>query len=52
MAGIESKIPPDEVIDAMQEVGAKMDASLRETALGGLAATKTGQQIMERIIEG
>ena len=52
MAGIQSRIPPDEVIDAMQEVGAKMDASLRETALGGLAATKTGQQIMERIIEG
>lgn len=39
MAGITSKIPPDQVIDAMKEVGDKMDASLRETALGGLAAT-------------
>ena len=52
MAGIESKIPPDEVIDSMQEVGSKMDSAFRETALGGLAATRTGQQIMERIIEG
>ena len=39
MAGISSRIPPDQVIDAMGEVGDKMDASLRETALGGLAAT-------------
>jgi len=39
MAGITSKIPPDQVIDAMKEEGDKMDASLRETALGGLAAT-------------
>lgn len=47
MAGIESKIPPDEVIDAMEEVGVKMDASLRETALGGLAATPEGLKIAE-----
>lgn len=39
MAGIISRIPPDQVIDAMGEVGNKMDATLRETALGGLAAT-------------
>ena len=39
MAGIVSKIPPDQVIDAMKEVGDKMDATLRETALGGLSAT-------------
>lgn len=37
MAGIVSRIPPDQVIDAMKEVGDKMDSSLRETALGGLA---------------
>ena len=42
MAGIVSKIPPDEVIDAMAEIGEKMDSSLRETALGGLAVTPTG----------
>lgn len=39
MAGIVSRIPPDQVIDAMKEVGDKMDSSLRETALGGLAQT-------------
>ena len=40
MAGIVSRIPPDQVMDAMKEVGDKMDASLRETALGGLARTE------------
>ena len=39
MAGIESRIPPDQVIDAMKEIGDKMDVSLRETGKGGLAAT-------------
>lgn len=39
MAGIKSRIPPDEVIDAMKEIGDKMDVSLRETGKGGLAAT-------------
>ena len=51
MAGIQSRIPPDEVIDAMQEVGCKMDSAFRETALGGLAATKTGQEIMHKLME-
>ena len=51
MAGIQSRIPPDEVIDAMQEVGGKMDSAFRETALGGLAATKTGQEIMHKLME-
>lgn len=39
MAGIKSRIPPDQVIDAMKEIGDKMDVSLRETGKGGLAAT-------------
>ena len=51
MAGIQSRIPPDEVIDAMQEVGCKMDSAFRETALGGLAATRTGQEIMHKLME-
>lgn len=42
LAGIESLIPFDEVVDALYEVGNALPASLRETALGGLAATKTG----------
>ena len=51
MAGIESRIPVDEVIDCMGEVGCKMDSAFRETALGGLAATKTGQEIMHKLME-
>ena len=49
MAGIVSRIPPDQVIDAMKEVGDKMDASLRETALGGLARTPAGIEAAKRV---
>ena len=49
LAGIESIIPVDEVITAMDEVGNAMPASLRETALGGLATTPTGIAIKEKI---
>ena len=45
LAGITSRIPADEVIDAMAEVGAAMSADLRETARGGLAATPSAQKI-------
>lgn len=45
LAGIVSRIPPDEVIDAMAEMGSSMSADLRETARGGLAATPTGKRI-------
>ncbi|MTV48018.1 L-serine ammonia-lyase, iron-sulfur-dependent, subunit alpha [Heliobacillus mobilis] len=43
LAGIKSAIPVDEVIDAMGNVGGSLPKSLRETALGGLAATPTGR---------
>ncbi len=49
LAGIRSVIPADEVISAMREVGEAMPPSLRETALGGLAATPTGQAIRARV---
>ena len=45
LAGIQSFIPVDQVIDAMREVGEKMDSSLRETGLGGLAATPKGMEV-------
>jgi len=45
VAGIRSRIPPDEVIDAMREVGEALPKSLRETGEGGLAATPTGRKI-------
>ena len=37
MAGIFSKIPPDEVIDAMRSIGRSMNEDIRETGKGGLA---------------
>ena len=46
-AGIESKIPPDEVIDAMRAIGRSMSPSLRETGEGGLAATPTGLKVKD-----
>ena len=51
LAGVECRIPADEVIDAMAEVGATMDDSLRETGAGGLAATPTGKAIAARLAE-
>ena len=42
MAGIFSRIPPDEVIDAMRSVGRNMNEDIRETGKGGLAGTATG----------
>lgn len=41
-AGIRSRIPPDEVFDAMRNVGRMLPEELRETGRGGLAATPTG----------
>ena len=49
LAGIESRIPVDEVIDAMGEVGRRMPVEFRETALGGLAATPTGRRVKQQM---
>lgn len=49
MAGIYSKIPPDEVIDAMRSVGRSMPEDIRETGKGGLAGTPTGIEISEHM---
>ena len=51
VCGITSKIPPDQVIDAMKEVGDRMDEMFRETAKGGLAATPAGKAVAERMGE-
>lgn len=50
LAGITSAIPCDEVIDAMRSVGDCLPSALRETGLGGLAATPTGRRIAERFL--
>ncbi|MFC6171609.1 L-serine ammonia-lyase, iron-sulfur-dependent, subunit alpha [Loigolactobacillus jiayinensis] len=49
LAGLTNKIPADEVIEAMDKVGKGLPKALRETGLGGLAATPTGIQMKMRI---
>lgn len=49
LAGITSRIPCDEVIDAMYRIGQTMPSALRETAEGGLAATPTGRKLEKEI---
>lgn len=49
LAGIVSRIPADEVIDAMRSVGEAMPCSLRETGEGGLAATPTGMAAARKL---
>jgi L-serine dehydratase len=52
LAGVEFRIPVDEVIDVMGEIGASMDVRYRETAGGGLAATPTGRRLArERLVQ-
>uniref|UniRef100_UPI004055E68D L-serine ammonia-lyase, iron-sulfur-dependent, subunit alpha n=1 Tax=Agathobacter sp. TaxID=2021311 RepID=UPI004055E68D len=49
LAGVISKIPPDEVFDAMRAIGRSMPENIRETGTGGLAGTPTGVKMRERI---
>ncbi len=49
LAGITSRIPCDEVIEAMFNIGQLMPIKLKETAQGGLAATPAGKAYKERI---
>jgi L-serine dehydratase len=50
LADVSSVIPVDEVIGAMGEIGASMETRYKETALGGLAATPTGQKIAKKVL--
>ena len=49
MAGGQSVIPVDDVIDAMNRIGRSMPSSIKETAEGGLATTKTGLRLTKEI---
>lgn len=49
LAGVQSVIPSDEVVQVMLEVGSAMPEALRETAGGGLAQTPTGRRIMNEL---
>ena len=52
LAGIESRIPPDQVIDAMKEVGDLMSVSLKGTGESGLAGTPEGRSVQNRMFAG
>ncbi|MBG9980311.1 L-serine ammonia-lyase, iron-sulfur-dependent, subunit alpha [Facklamia sp. DSM 111019] len=49
LAGVISIIPSDEVIDAMDTIGNELPESLRETGIGGLAGTPTGNNIKNQV---
>lgn len=49
MAGVSSKITFDDTVSAMYKVGKSLPASLRETALGGVAVTKSGLELRKKV---
>jgi L-serine dehydratase len=51
LAGVESIIPMDEIVEAMVRIGRSLPRGLRETAEGGLATTQTGTAIAMRLKE-
>ena len=52
LADVTSRIPVDQVIDCMGDVGRRMPVEFRETALGGLAVTPFGQSVKEKMLKG
>jgi len=50
LASVDAVIPVDECVAALGEVGQSMETRYKETALGGLAATPTGQAIANRVL--
>lgn len=49
LSGIESFIPPDEVIEAMRQTGLMMPCSLKETSEAGLAKTPTAVKVTKEL---
>lgn len=49
LAGVPEVIPFDEVVEAARQVGHALPESLRETALGGIAATPTACRLAGKI---
>ena len=52
LAGVESNVPFDEVVDAMRNIAKQLPSTLRETAKGGLAITPTGKRVWEQVMGG
>lgn len=49
LAGVESKIPVDECVLAMRQVGDMLPCALKETSQAGLAATPTGLRLKKQV---
>lgn len=49
MCGIKSAVPPDEVVDAIKQVGILMSPLLKECSQAGLATTATGIDIQTKL---
>lgn len=49
MAGVEAKIPFDDAVEAMYKVGKSLPSALRETAMGGVAITREGLKLKEKV---
>lgn len=49
LSGVESRVPFDDCVSAMYKIGQDMPCQLKETALGGLAATKTGLRLRDLV---
>jgi len=50
MSGVTSRIPFDDTVSAMYNVGRQLPCELRETAMGGLATTPTGMKLAKEIL--
>jgi L-serine dehydratase len=50
MADFNAVVPVDECVSVLGEVGQSMETRYKETALGGLAATPTGQAIARKVL--
>ncbi len=49
LGGVVSKIPPDEVVDAMEQTGKLMSPLLKESSQAGLATTKTAEKLRKKL---
>ena len=52
LAGVTSRVPVDQVIDCMGDVGRRLPVEFRETALGGLADTPYGREVKRKMHQG
>jgi len=51
LAGMQSPIPPDEVLEAMYRTGKMLPPELKETAKGGIAFTKSAKQLAKTVLQ-